>query len=53
MNIKRVDIDRAKLVFQAHGVNSQDKIVLQRQLRRNQLLSLFATLPLCLIGMEA
>jgi transposase len=53
MNIKRVGIDLAKQVFQLHGVDCQDKVVLRRQLRRNQLLSFFATLPPCLIGMEA
>ena len=53
MNIKRVGIDLAKLVFQVHGVDCQDKVVLRKQLRRNQLLSFFATLPPCLIGMEA
>ena len=53
MNIKRVGIDLAKQVFQVHGVDYQDKVVLRRQLRRNQLLSFFATLPPCLIGMEA
>jgi transposase len=34
-------------------VDHQDKVVLRRQLRRNQLLSFFAALPPCLIGMEA
>ena len=53
MNIKRVGIDLAKQVFQVHGVDYQDKVVLRRQLRRNQLLSFFATLSPCLIGMEA
>jgi transposase len=53
MNIKRVGIDLAKQVFQLHGVDYQDKVVLRKQLRRNQLLSFFATLPPCLIGMEA
>jgi transposase len=53
MNIKRVGIDLAKQVFQVHGVDCQDKIVLRRQLRRNQFLSFFAKLPPCLIGMEA
>jgi len=52
MNIKRVGIDLAKQVLQMYGVDHQDKIILQRQLRRNQLLNFFATLPPCLIGME-
>lgn len=53
MNIKRVGIDLAKLVFQVHGVDYQDKVLLRKQLRRNQLLSFFANVSPCLIGMEA
>ena len=53
MNTKRVGIDLAKQVFQVHGVDYQDKVVLRKQLRRNQMLSFFATLSPCLIGMEA
>jgi transposase len=53
MNIKRVGINLAKLVFQIHGVDYQDKVLLRKQLRRNQLLSFFANVSPCLIGMEA
>lgn len=53
MNLKRVGIDLAKLVFQVHGVDYQDKVLLRKQLRRNQLLSFFADVSPCLIGMEA
>jgi len=53
MNTKRVGIDIAKQVFQVHGVDYQVKVVLRKQLRRNQMLSFFATLSPCLIGMEA
>jgi len=53
MNIKRVGIDLAKQVFQIHGVDSQEKVVLRKQLRRAQMLSYFKELPPCLIGMEA
>jgi transposase len=53
MNIKRVGIDLAKSVFQVHGVDSQEKVVLRKQLRRAQLLDYFKKLPPCLIGMEA
>ena len=45
MNIKRVGIDLAKLVFQVHGVDYQDKVVLRRQLRRNQFLSFSLSCP--------
>jgi transposase len=53
MNIKRVGIDLAKQVFQVHGVDSQEKAVLRKQLRRAQMLDYFKKLPPCLIGMEA
>jgi transposase len=53
MNIKRIGIDLAKLVFQLHGVDHQGKPVLRKQLRRNQMLGYFAKLSPCLIGMEA
>ena len=41
MNIKRVGIDLAKDVFQVHGVDSQEKVILRKQFRRVQLLSNF------------
>ena len=53
MNIKRIGIDLAKSVFQIHGVDVQEKVVLRKQLRRAQLLDYFKKLPSCLIGMEA
>jgi len=53
MNIKRVGIDLAKQVFQIHGVDGLEKVVLRKQLRRAQLLDYFKKLPRCLIGMEA
>jgi transposase len=53
MNVKRVGLDLAKQVFQAHGVDSQGKAVLHKRLKRGDLLKFFATLPPCLVGMEA
>jgi transposase len=53
MNIKRVGIDLAKSVFQLHGVDGQEKVILRKQLRRTQLLDFFKKLPPCLMGMEA
>ncbi len=38
MNIKRIGIDLAKQVFQLHGVDGQEKLVLRKQLLRAQLL---------------
>lgn len=47
-----VGIDLAKSVFQVHGVDAAGKAVLRRRLIRSKLLSFFAALPPCLIGME-
>src|SRR3712207_8785151 len=53
MRISTVGIDLAKRVFQIHGVDQDGNIVLRKQLRRAQVLSFFAKLPPCLVGMEA
>jgi len=53
MNVTAVGIDLAKNVLQVHGVDGRGKVVLRRQLRRDQVTSFFAQLPPCLIGMEA
>lgn len=53
MKITTIGIDLAKTVFQVHGVDNHGKALLRRQLRRNQMLTLFAQLTPCLIGMEA
>jgi transposase len=52
-NITQVGIDLAKVVFQVHGVDARGKEVLRKQLKRNQVMTFFAQLPACLIGMEA
>ncbi|MCW9033489.1 MAG: IS110 family transposase [Rhodospirillales bacterium] len=48
-----VGLDLAKNVFQVHGVDSHGDIVIRKQLRRAKVLSFFADLPPCLVGMEA
>jgi transposase len=53
MKITTVGIDLAKNVFQLHGVNEFGKVVIKKQLRRDQLVEFFINLPACLIGMEA
>ena len=53
MNITTVGIDLAKNVFQVHAVDERGKAVLRKQLRRTQVVRIFANLPPCLIGMEA
>ena len=43
----------AKNLFQVHGVDGKGWTVVQRQLRRRQLLPLVAQLRPCLVAMEA
>lgn len=53
MNITTVGIDLAKNVFQVHAVDVRGKVVLRKQLKRDQVRLFFVNLPPCLIGMEA
>lgn len=51
--ITTVGIDLAKNVFSLHGVDSAGKTVLRRTVRRERLAQTVASIPPCLIGMEA
>jgi len=51
--VTTVGIDLAKNVFSLHGVDAAGKTVLQRTVRRDQLLEVVAGSSPCLIGMEA
>lgn len=53
MAIITIGIDLAKNVFSVHGIDENGKVALQRTVRRDQLLNLVATLPACVIAMEA
>ncbi len=51
--ITTIGLDLAKNIFQVHGVDETGAAVFNKRLRRNQVISFFAGLPPCLIGMEA
>ncbi len=53
MQITTIGFDLAKHVFQIHGIDANEAIVEKRRLRRGQVLSYFAKLPPCRVGMEA
>jgi transposase len=53
MKITRIGLDLAKNVFQVHGVDRAERVVMRRQLSRNQLAKFFERLTPCLIGIEA
>ena len=53
MQITTIGLDLAKNVFQVQGVDAVGQAVVRKSLRRSQLLTFFAKLPSCLVGMEA
>jgi transposase len=53
MQITTIGLDIAKNVFQVHGIDASEKIVVRKQLRRSQVLAFFKALPPCLVGIEA
>lgn len=42
MQVTTIGLDLAKNVFQVHGVNECGKVVLRKQLRRDQVAAFFA-----------
>lgn len=51
--ITRVGVDTSKSVFQLHGVDAAEQVVLRRKLRRRDVLPFFTKLERTTIGMEA
>jgi transposase len=52
-SVTTVGLDLAKHVFQVHGVGASGRVVVAKAIRRNTLLEFFASLPPCLVGLEA
>lgn len=48
-----IGLGLAKNVFQVHGVDAAGKIIVQRRLRRSQVIEFLKNLPHCLFGIEA
>ena len=53
MQVTTIGLDIAKHVFQVHGIDRTEKVVVRRQLRRGQVKEFFEALAPCLVGMEA
>ena len=53
MQVTTIGLDIAKHVFQIHGIDAAEKVIVRKRLRRGQVLAFFKALPSCLIGMEA
>jgi transposase len=51
--VTTIGLDIAKSVFQVHGIDIEDRVIIRRQLRRRYVLAFFAKLPPCLVGIEA
>jgi transposase len=51
--ITTIGLDLAKHVFQVHGIDASGAPVVRKRLRRSEVLTFFARLPRCLIGLEA
>jgi len=48
-----IGLDIAKSVFQVHGIGKSGSVVVQRRLRRSQVLGFFSKLSPCVVGIEA
>src|ERR1700750_2803828 len=53
MQLTTIGLDIAKNVFQVHGIDAAEKVVVRKQLRRSKVIAFFEALPPCLVGMEA
>jgi transposase len=53
MQITTIGLDIAKNVFQVHGIDAAENVIVRKQLRRGQVMAFFEALAPCLVGMEA
>ena len=53
MQVTTIGLDIAKTLFQVHGVDARGRVVLRKRLTRAKVLTFFANLPRCTIGLEA
>jgi transposase len=51
--VSTIGLDIAKSVFQIHGVDAGGAVVIRKRVTRAKLLEFFASLPGCLVGIEA
>ena len=51
--VTTVGLDLAKNVMQVHAVDAAGNVVVNKPVRRGKLIAFFASLPKCLVGMEA
>jgi transposase len=51
--LSRVGMDTSKQIFQLHGVDAYERVILRRKLRRREVLAFFAAVTPTLVGLEA
>jgi hypothetical protein len=51
MQVTTIGLDMAKNVFQVHGMDVAEKVIVRKQLRRRQVLEFQDGLPPCLSGL--
>ena len=51
--ITRIGMDTSKQIFQLHGVDAEEKVVLRKKLRRKDMVAFFEKLPPTVIAIEA
>ena len=51
--VTTIGLDIAKSVFQVHGNDAEDNVIIHRQLKRRYGLTFFQKVPPCLLGIEA
>jgi transposase len=47
--IKTIGLDIAKSVFQVHGINSDGRVVIRRQMKRRYVVAFFEKMATCVI----
>ena len=53
MQVTTIGLYIAKNLFQVHGIDARGRVVLRQRLTRTKVLTFFANLPRCVIGLEA
>jgi transposase len=51
--LSRIGVDTSKHIFQLHGVDGSERVIVRRKLRRKEVLEFFATVEPTVIGLEA
>lgn len=51
-DVKVIGLDLAKNIFHVHGIDERGKVIFNKKLSRSKVLTFFANLKPCLVGME-